>query len=138
MAGAGVVIGLLLPIAVAAPASAATLFVGSTTNGAASALMYYQYDQCNSAGYCHISVSAAQVEDSAFPPWAGDGWGGILYMHYTTRTGTYRENLGVAPDEGWKFVDDFERTGYKDVWFQVCNYNESTGERYSCARLRKF
>src|ERR1044072_5145971 len=95
--GVGVMAGVAaLAIASGTPASAATFFWAETTNGAASATLYYQYDSPNN-GYYHITVESGQVSDR--PDWYGDGWGAKLYMHYTSRTGTYRETLATAPDK---------------------------------------
>ncbi|MEU1940974.1 MULTISPECIES: hypothetical protein [unclassified Streptomyces] len=131
--GVGVMAGVVaLAIASAAPASAATYFWADTTNRAAHANLYYQYDSPNN-GYYHITVDTVSVNDSSY----GDGWGGRLYMHYTSRTGTHTETLATAPDEGFDGPADFERTGYKDVWFELCNHSDSTGQIASCARLHK-
>ncbi|MEU0878283.1 hypothetical protein ABZ345_06760 [Lentzea sp. NPDC005914] len=140
MADAGVVAGLVLSLTVAAPASAATTFYALTNNEAASALVRYHYDKCDKNGYCHISVQEAQVSDGSADKWRGDGWGGQLFMHYKPDSGgTFTEVLATAVDDGWGFRPNFERTGYKDVWFDVCNHEDSTDliAWSSCVRLHK-
>jgi hypothetical protein len=136
MVGAGVVAGLALPLAVAAPASAATFFWAFTRNEAASAELYYHYDKCDSAGYCHIKIENATVDDQV----RDDGWGGVLVLHRKTRPGSpYPDvvDLISARDNGYDILPSFERNGHKDVWFEVCNWNPGTGQRYDCVRLHK-
>jgi hypothetical protein len=140
MAGAGVLAGLVLSLTIAAPASAATFFHAWTNNEAANAELYYHYDKCDKDGYCRISVEGAQVSDSLEDKWRGDGWGGQLFMHYEPNSGgTFTEVLATALDEDWGFRPDFTRTGYKNVWFEVCNRQDSTDRiaYSSCVRLHK-
>ena len=136
MAGAGVVAGLVLSLAVAAPASAATFFWANTKNEAAGANLYYHYDKCDSAGYCHIKIERASLDDHK----DGDGWGAVLVLHRKTRPGTPSADvvdLLSIKDKGFDLLGLFERNGHKDVWFEVCNWNPGTGARYHCARLHK-
>jgi hypothetical protein len=131
--GVGGVVAMVLTIAFAAPASAATLFTAHTKNEATGASLLYHYDRCNSAGYCHIVVTDAQVVD--MEDWCGDGWGGVLSMHHSDSDTP--EDLAVSADCNEAWGRDIDRTGYKDVWFEVCNLNATTGQRYSCVRLHK-
>jgi hypothetical protein len=134
LTGLALSLALAGSVAVATPASAATQFWAYTTNYDAYASLYYQYDQHDSAGYYHISVTDASVKDTG--P-CGDGWGGVLRMYYTNRYDEVQETLAYAQDCSSKSARDQDKTGYKDVWFEVCNWNTTTGEAYTCVRLHK-
>jgi hypothetical protein len=138
MAGAGVLVALALTITFAGSASADTLFTGYSGNAASNASLYYQYDTCDSAGYCHIKVTETEVADN--PKWCWDGWGSVLVMHYKTRSSSNEQqrDLTKAGDCDYNFGGPIDSSGYKGVWFEVCNWNPSTDQRYTCGRLHKF
>ncbi|WP_251096669.1 hypothetical protein [Streptomyces sp. Caat 7-52] len=57
-------------------------------------------------------------------------------MHFKTTLYSVARDLVHSRDCDSASGQDIEGTGYKDVWFEVCNENLS-GDRPSCARLHK-
>ena len=136
-------IGAVLAISPALSAQAETrgtdatfsTFVGSSTNGATSASVKYRYWSQGGDWY-GIEYQSPTSGDNF--DWWGDGWGGILVMHYDGYGLPNRQEPIAMNKDGSSVLSVGDTlSNVKNVWFEVCNYNWSTEQRASCQRLHK-
>ncbi|WP_190199961.1 hypothetical protein [Streptomyces djakartensis] len=114
-------------------ATAASLFSAYTTNGAAYGNVSYTYWSTGD-GYYGIEVTSPYAVDIR----PNDEYGAVLRMHYDSRSGTgqVRSLVKVLPEE-YGTGSSFSGTGYRNVWFDVCNWHWLSEAVYSCARLTR-
>ncbi|MFI9542625.1 hypothetical protein ACIHAR_01335 [Streptomyces sp. NPDC052016] len=124
--------------ALAQPAQAAAnwtnwaTFSAYSTNYASYGYLDYRYE-ATGGGWYKAEFSYANISDLKY----GDGWGSVIRARYDTPQGARWGVVAQADDGDGDFNVGETYYNVKNMWFEVCNWDMSSGAMYSCARMYK-
>ncbi|MFF3584560.1 hypothetical protein [Streptomyces mirabilis] len=107
-------------------------FEAYSSNNASYGYLDYRYESTG-GGWYKAEFYLANLDDLKY----GDGWGGVIRINYGTPAGAKWGIVAQVDDGGLDFNPGETYYNVKDVWFEVCNWNPSSGATYSCMRMHK-
>ncbi|WDT58504.1 hypothetical protein [Streptomyces sp. G7(2002)] len=107
-------------------------YEATSSNNASYGTLDYRYESTG-GGWYKADFSYINLNDMR----GGDGWGSAIRSHYDTPSGAQWGLLAQVDDFGGEFRPGETYYNVKNVWFEVCNWNPSSGAMNSCVKMRK-